>query len=300
MSQQKNLSKPTTLIASRYRLIASIGMGGMASIHRAWDVRLRRVVAIKQLHHHLAESEKIRRRFQIEAQVIARINHPNIVRVYDYSGFETKAAWIVMEYLSGMTLSRYTERFPNARVPVPKALVIFHELAKAVQYIHNEGVIHRDIKLENAMLLKDGHLKLMDFGIARRQAAESLTAIGEFLGSPSYMSPEQIRGHYIDHRTDIYSLGIVLFRLLAGRFPFEGQTPQTTCQKILDGDYRLPPNIYRDASPTLIRILTRCLASSAEQRYPSITELMADLRDVLHKNRTNHSSSTPNQSVMVG
>ncbi|SMF69389.1 serine/threonine protein kinase [Pseudobacteriovorax antillogorgiicola] len=291
-------------LGNRYRLIEPLGQGGMAVVFRAWDKSCDRFVAIKKIHKHLCEHQGVRGRFQFEAKAISQVEHPNIVKFLDYSGQESKDLWIAMELLEGSDLIDYIDRSQKGYLAPLPAVLIFNDIAGALKEVHRNNIIHRDIKPENIMILHSGHVKLMDFGIARDVHLGNLTQVGDFLGSPNYMSPEQIRGANLDKQADIYSLGVVLFRMLTGQLPFDGQNHHEICMKILLGHYKPPNEIQSGISPILLRIVTRCLALKPEQRYESIEHLLLDVHDFLvlskdrhfrKRNKTIISSSSPKQ-----
>ena len=269
------------IVGDKYRLKELIGQGGMASVFRAWDLQKNRFVALKKVHSHLSSHGEIRGRFHFEAKVISEINHKNIVKFLDYSGENTNDLWIVMELLEGSDLVDYIDRSHKGYLSSLHSILILNDVAEALKEVHKKNIIHRDIKPENIMVLHNSEIKLMDFGIAKDIHLGNLTQVGDFLGSPNYMSPEQIRGTELDKKSDIYSLGVLLYRMLTGELPFDGYSHHELCMKILLGDYIAPNEISPGMNPILLRIVTRCLALKTHQRYQSVDELLSDIRDYL-------------------
>ena len=211
------------LLDNRYEIMEQIGMGGMARVFRALDHRLNRQVAVKILREDLAEDAELRRRFHEESQAVAMLSHPNIVAVYDVSR-SSDLEYIVMELIDGITLKQYMQKKGN-KLNWREALHFITQIVKALGHAHSRGIIHRDIKPHNIMVLRDGSVKVADFGIARVASGGHSTLTQEALGSVHYISPEQARGSHIDARADIYSAGVVLYEMLTGRLPFDGDSP---------------------------------------------------------------------------
>ncbi len=214
-----------TLLDNRYEILEVIGTGGMAVVYKARCNRLNRLVAIKVLKRELSQDEEFRRRFHAESQAVAMLSHPNIVSVYDVS-HSNNLDYIVMELIEGITLKQYLEQ--KGRLNWREALHFSTQIAKALEHAHSRGIIHRDIKPHNIMILKDGSVKVADFGIARISSAQN-TLTREALGSVHYISPEQAKGGKVDYRSDLYSLGVVMYEMLTGRPPFDGDTPGFRC-----------------------------------------------------------------------
>ncbi|RYZ68468.1 MAG: serine/threonine protein kinase, partial [Proteobacteria bacterium] len=269
-----------TLIGQRYRLKALIGEGGMASVYSALDEKLERKVAIKILHPHLARNNDIRDRFLLEARTVSGLDHPNILRVYDFSGLESEQLWIVMEILHGEDLSEYVKSFPKNRLQFIVAALITREICRALNEAHKLNIVHRDIKPENIMMLQNGQLKLMDFGIAKVHRANA-TQTGIFMGSPSYMSPEQIRGTDVDARADIYSLSVLFYEILTGQLPFVGKSTAEVINRIMVGRYSAPNLLINELPPPLTQIIQKGLQHHKDERYQSITEMALALDSFL-------------------
>jgi len=262
-----------SVLGQRYRILDRLGEGGMANVYRALDEKLGRYVAVKILHDHLRRDPDIRSRFQQEAQAVSTLDHPNIMRIYDFSGPEHEQLWLVAELVTGTTLASLQDSRADRRIPEIVAACIVREIARALEHAHKSGIVHRDIKPENVMVTQDGRLKLMDFGIAKDTQNHRKTQTGMFMGSPSYMSPEQVRGRNIDARSDICSLGVVFYELLTGRLPYEGSSSADVIEKINKGDFVYPRFRTHGLSMEIDRVVVRCLQKNPEARFQSVTEL---------------------------
>jgi Tol biopolymer transport system component/serine/threonine protein kinase len=278
-----------------YKMVSWLGAGGMGEVYLARDGKLGRQVAVKLLPAEFTRDPQRIRRFQQEARAASSLNHPNIVTIYEI-GEEGEAHYIASEYIEGLTLR---QRLASRAMPLPQALDIACQMASALTAAHEAGVIHRDIKPENLMLRKDGFVKVLDFGLAklaeqpfananRDQAIDSQestrervqTSAGVVLGTVSYMSPEQARGQQVDARTDIFSLGVVLYEMVAGRVPFEGATASDTIAAILEKS-PLPLVRYQPEVPEQVQwMVTKALRKEREERYQSAKEMLSDLREV--------------------
>jgi eukaryotic-like serine/threonine-protein kinase len=266
-------------IPERYKLIEEVGQGGMAIVYRATDETLKRVVAIKVLHQHLAAEPESKARLEREAQAVAKLRHDNILEIFDYSGLDSQSAYIVTEFIDGQTLKQFlTAR--TLRYPEVAALVAV-EVCGALAHAHGVGVLHRDVKPENVMVRKDGLLKLMDFGIAQVLDLERMTVTGQLLGSPAYMAPEIVEGKQLDFRTDVFSVGIMLYLLATGSLPFTGKNPHEVLRRITEGKFPDPRLVGRGVDQTLSRIITRALARRPEDRYPDVGPMADDLHGYL-------------------
>jgi len=257
-----------------YKVLAQIGSGGMAVVYKAEQPSLGRLVAIKELRTELANDESIIARFEREALAMAALGHQNIAHVYDFIQ-RASSMYIVMEYVEGIDL--YTLLKRTERLPGDIAAIIALQAANALTYAHYRGVIHRDLKPSNLMLTKEGDVKLMDFGIARDESQADLTLPGQALGTPAYMSPEQILGEKIDFRSDIFSFGIVMYQMLTGQKPFVEDETIGVMHRIINKPYRPPRSVVPDVPYRLQRIVKRCMQKRPEDRYQD-TE---DLRHVL-------------------
>jgi len=262
------------MLDNRYELMEVIGVGGMAVVYKAKCHRLNRYVAVKILKDEYASDEDFRRQFHDESQAVAMLSHPNIVNVYDVSR-SGNVEYIVMELINGITLKDYLGR----RGPLsPKEVVIFAtQIAKALEHAHSRDIIHRDIKPQNIMLLRDGTVKVADFGIARLMNRQQTYSKGEAIGSVHYVSPEQAKGSHIDNRTDIYSLGVVMYEMITGRLPFEGETPVSIALQHINS-MALPPSALMDGVPPQLEAITmKAMNPALSKRYASATQMLEDL-----------------------
>jgi len=264
-------------IGERYTVEARIGQGGMAEVFRGFDPQLERTVAIKVLGHPFDRDAGFVTRFRREAQAAARLNHPNIVGVYD-AGADGDTQYIVMEYIEGRTLASF---LGGGGHPTPmQAVELTEKVASALQAAHEHGIIHRDIKPANVMVTRSGAVKVMDFGIARLQTDATAPQTSSVIGTPAYFSPEQAQGQPVDARSDIYSLGCVLYELLAHRQPFTGDTPVAVAYKQVN-EMPVPPSaVNPDVPPRLDAVVMKCMAKNPANRYQTAAELKADLERV--------------------
>lgn len=275
----------------QYQVEEILGQGGMSVVYRALDEQLQRVVALKILHPFLAQKEECQARLVREAQAVARLKHPNILEVFNYADDPSRAqnveglqrpSFVVAEYVPGVTLKHFLEQTPVADVPEAAALITLI-LARALSHAHERGVVHRDIKPENVMVREDGVLKLMDFGIAYIVDQQQLTVTGTLLGSPAHMAPECIEGHPADARSDLFSLGTMLYWMTTGHLPFAGPTPHALLRAIVEVDCVPAQARSPRISDGLARIVTRSMAKNPAQRFASAREfadaLDAFLRD---------------------
>ena len=274
-------NEPT--IVGRYRISERIGRGGMASVYRAHDPSIDRIIAIKFLHAALCEEDEYRTRFLREARAAGMLSHPNIVTVHDVGEIDGRP-YMTMELIEGEALSEVMARGP---MPVREVLVLGVQLAKALHYAHGKGIVHRDIKPSNIALLPDGRsVKVMDFGIAHLDSTTGAqhTRVGDVLGTPQYMSPEQTKGAKIDGRSDLFSVGIILYQMLAGTPPFQGDSVVALAVKIANEEPVPIEKLRPDLPQAVRRIVERCLAKAPERRFQSGAALAdaitAALRDL--------------------
>lgn len=279
-----------------YRIIAQAGQGGMATVYRAYHAAMDRYVAVKVLPSQLAESPEFVSRFQQEARTIAKLEHARILPVYDY-GESGGLTYLVMRYLDAGTLK---ERM--SRVPMPLAQVdrLFTQLAEALEYAHQQGVIHRDLKPSNALVDSQNNLFLTDFGIAKLlEGGAQLTTTGAMIGTPAYMSPEQAQGDKVDQRTDIYSLGVILYEMTTGRVPFEAETPLAVVLKQIGSPLPLPSSVMPNFSPAIERVLLKALAKEPNDRYATVTEFLAAWKRALTELDTVQASAPSSAEVQA-
>ena len=265
------------LLDNRYEILERIGSGGMAVVYKARCHRLNRLVAIKILKSDLAQDAEFRRRFHDESQAVAMLSHPNIVAVYDVSHSDD-LDYIVMELIDGITLKQYMQK-KGEPLNWREALHFITQIMKGLSHAHSRGIIHRDIKPHNIMVLRDGSVKVADFGIARLTSAAQNTLTQEALGSVHYISPEQARGSYIDARSDIYSAGVVLYEMLTGRLPYEGDSPISVAIQHINSIPLSPREINPDIPEALEEITMKAMASNVDQRYISADAMLADLEE---------------------
>jgi len=273
-----------TTLAGRYRVGEAIGHGGMADVHLGTDTRLGRQVAIKLLHPELADDPAFRARFRREAHDAAKMAHPTVVRIFDAGeeavtdpdGTERFIPFIVMEYVDGRLLR---DIIADGPVPQEQAAKIVEQVLVALEYSHRAGVIHRDIKPGNIMLTRSGQVKVMDFGIARAvsDSAATLAETSQVVGTAQYFSPEQAKGEAVDARTDLYSTGIVLFELLTGRPPFEGENPVAVAYQHLNAEPPMPTRLVPTIAPAFDLVIAKALAKEPARRYQSAAEFRTDL-----------------------
>ncbi|MCP4674273.1 MAG: protein kinase [Deltaproteobacteria bacterium] len=269
-------TKPLRRIG-RYELLEEIGHGGMATVFRAVDTNLEREVALKFLHPHLTSHMESRQRFQREARAVAKLKHPAVLEIYDYSDAEGDDVFIVMELVQGITLRRFFDDQTGEPLLAEAATLLIRPVVAALAHAHENGVVHRDVKPENILIGPMGKVKLSDFGIAHLVGLSQMTTTGQILGSPAYMSPEHIEQAELDARADVFSIGTILYEMVVGRVPFEGKTPHAVIKEIVEGNYNDPISVNPAVGHELACIIRKCLATNPEKRYGSASELMSDL-----------------------
>lgn len=266
-------------LKNRYEIQELIGVGGMANVYKALDTVEQRVVAVKVLREEFLSNEDFVRRFKNESKAIGELSHPNIVKVYDVITDESIQC-IVMEYVDGITLKEYIEY--KKILPWKEAVHFTIQILRALQHAHDHGIIHRDIKPQNIMLLADRTIKVMDFGIARFSRTESQTMTDKAIGSVHYISPEQARGDAIDDKADIYSVGVMLFEMLTGKLPFEADSPVSVAIKQIQSIPTRPREINKDIPVGIEEITLRAMQKDTSQRYQSAAEMLKDLEIFRH------------------
>ena len=266
------------ILGGRYEILEEIGKGGMAVVYKARCRRLNRIVAIKVLREDLTENEEFVKRFNVEAQAAASLTHPNIVSVYDV-GKEGEIHYIVMEYVEGITLKQYIEK--KGRIPWREAVSITIEICHGLAQAHAKHIIHRDIKPHNIIVTSTGAIKVTDFGIARATTTSTVAASDDVLGSVHYISPEQARGGYVDEKSDIYSLGIVMYEMLTGKVPFTGDTPVAVAMKQIEEAPRSICEQVNDVPQCVEGVTFKAMAKETHYRYQSVEALADDLYAIL-------------------
>ena len=261
------------LLDNRYEILEVIGVGGMAVVYKARCHRLNRLVAIKILKDDYCQDEEFRRRFHAEGQAVAMVSHPNIVSVYDVSSSQD-ADFIVMELIDGISLKQYMEK--KGILNWKETLHFAMQIGKALEHAHSKGIVHRDIKPHNIMVLKNGSVKVADFGIARVMS-ESHTLTREALGSVHYISPEQAKGGRVDDRSDIYSLGVVMYEMIAGRPPYNGESPVAVAIQHINGGAKMPSTLNPNIPGGLEQIIMKAMALEPASRYDSASAMLADM-----------------------
>ena len=263
------------ILDDRYEIIELIGSGGMANVYKALCHRLNRYDAVKIMRDETAANTELRRRFRAESQAVAMLSHPNIVSVYDVSHSDD-VEYIVMELIDGITLKQYLQK--KSVLDPAEVLDFTIQTAKALEHAHSKGIIHRDIKPQNIMLLKDGMIKVADFGIASLENTVEENN-GETVGSVHYIAPEQARGEAPDARSDIYSLGIVMYEMLTGKLPYVGNSDVEVAVKHMNTDPVTPRDIVPSIPEELERICLKAMNSNIDERYQSASEMLADLEE---------------------
>lgn len=265
------------LFGGRYEVLEQIGSGGMAIVYKAKDMLLNRVVTIKVLREQFLTDDEFIRRFRREAQSAASLSHPNIVSIYDV-GKDGNVEYIVMEYIEGRTLKEIIRDY--APLSTEHAINLARQIGEAIRHAHEHHIIHRDIKPQNILVTADGRAKVTDFGIARAVSAATVTHTGDIVGSVHYLSPEQAKGIQSNEQSDIYSLGIILYELLTGKVPYDGETPIAIALKHLQEQALLPSKVNPRIGKDLEAVIMRAIAKSSETRYATAKEFLDDLDHV--------------------
>lgn len=287
----------------KYEIIDRIGRGGMAEVYRGYHAALDRYVAIKLLHSFLADDPEFKERFEREARSVARLKHPNIVQVYDFEhDAESDSYYMVMEFINGPTLKDrlFDLSAEGSRLPITEAVRIVKMAAHALAYAHERKMIHRDVKPANLMLDEDGRVVLTDFGIAKIVTGAHITASGGMIGTPAYMAPEQGLGQAGDERSDIYSLGVILYQLVTGRLPFDANTPLAIILKHVNEPLPLPRQFVPDLPADLEAIIWRALEKDPDARFQSANEFAAALDTLDVSGQLRLAAASPNGLAAQG
>ena len=266
----------------RYEILSELGRGAMGVVYKARDPKINRVVAVKTISlagQPAEEEQEYRERFYREAEAAGRLSHPGIVTIFDVGEEpETRAPYIVMEFVGGQSLDKLLSK-EDRKLPLETALQLTHELAEALDCAHGQGVVHRDLKPANILLTEEGHAKIADFGIAKLNLANH-TLAGRALGTPAYMSPEQLNGETVDGRSDLFSLGVILYTILTGYRPFQGNSALTVSYKVVNRDPIPATVLETDLPPGLDYIIARAMAKDPAQRYQRGMEMALDIQDL--------------------
>ena len=267
------------LLGNRYEMIEKIGNGGMATVYRATDKILKRDVAVKILRDEFTTDEEFIKRFEVEAQSAARLTHPNIVSIYDV-GVEDNLHYIVMELIQGKTLK---EIIIEERGPLPWkwSVNVAIQIASALEMAHKNNIVHRDIKPHNIIITEDGIAKVTDFGIAKAVSNSTITAFGTTIGSVHYFSPEHARGGFTDAKSDLYSLGVVMYEMVTGKVPFDADTPVSVALKHMQEEPEEPIEVNPNVPVAVNKIIMKAMQKDTTLRYQSATEMLRDLRKAL-------------------
>lgn len=265
------------VIGNRYEIVETIGKGGMAIVYKAKCLKLNRYVALKVLRPEFREDKDFITRFKAEAQSAASLSHPNIVSVYDV-GQDGDLNYIVMEYVEGVTLKQYMDA--KGVLPWREAVDYTAQICAGLEHAHKNGIIHKDIKPHNIMITREGTLKITDFGIAKVISSSTITTGNTTMGSVHYFSPEQARGGYTDYKTDIYSLGVVLYEMVTGRLPFDGDSAIAIAMQHIEKEPIPPTELNPDIPQSLENVIRKAMSKEQAMRYDSVTEMMQDLKKV--------------------
>jgi serine/threonine protein kinase len=269
----------------KYHLVERLGQGGMADVYKAYQPGLARYVALKVIHSHLADDEEFIERFESEAMAVASLRHPNIVQVFDFDR-EDDLNYMVMEFVAGFTLEAELKGYKDRQelIPLAETVIIFQALAGAIDYAHAREVIHRDLKPGNIMFTPRRRVVLTDFGIARIMSMPSLTSKNAVMGTPAYMSPEQAQGEAVDKCSDIYSLGVILYEMVTGRVPFEGDHPIAIVLKLINESWPLPTSVNPSLPQPVEQIILKAMNKNPVDRYQTAGEMAQALQQALEGN----------------
>ena len=285
---------PGSLFAEKYQITELLGKGGMGIVYKAKDIKLKRTVALKLITPDALESEERKKRFVIEAQAAAALNHPNICTIYDIEEAEG-VPFIILEYIEGQNLK---EKIKGKPLNINDSIELAMQIADGLQEAHEKGIIHRDIKSKNIMITKKEQAKITDFGLAKLLEMTKITKTASVMGTVSYMSPEQASGDEIDHHTDIWSLGVVLFEMLTGLLPFKGEREQTVLHSIIHDEPQAVTGLRSGIPLAFERILDKCLEKDTSERYQSAADLKADLKRLKRDIVTEKITPIPTKNIL--
>lgn len=261
----------------RYEIRDVVGVGGMAVVYKAYDNIDDRIVAVKILKDEYLTNEEFRRRFKNESKAIAVLSHRNIVKVFDVS-FGDRLQYIVMEYIEGITLKEYIEQ--KGVLDWREALFFSIQILRALQHAHDKGIVHRDVKPQNIMLLSDGTIKVTDFGIARFSHSETRTMTEKAIGSVHYISPEQAKGEITDEKADLYSIGVVFYEMLTGKLPFDADSAVSVALMQVNNEAAMPRTINPNIPLGFEQITMKAMQKNTRERYQSASEILMDLEEL--------------------
>ena len=278
-----------SLDIEKYKIIRQLGRGGMGVVYLAEDKALKRYVALKVIESHVSNLPGFHERFLREGRIVAALHHPNIVQIYSMDQLPTGQIVLVTEYIEGENLNDVIRN--KGKLPLPQAIWISLSVAKALDAAHKKQIIHRDVKPNNIILTNEDEVKLLDFGIAKfkQESSAEITGEGAIIGTPAFMSPEQMRGESLDARTDLYSLGVVFYELVTGKLPFEGSSIHDLIFKAITEAPPLPTSLNPEITPEVESIILKCLEKDREKRFSSAKELIWNLEHLLYKQE--HSTS---------
>ncbi len=291
------------LLGNRYEIIEKIGEGGMALVYKARCRLLNRYVAIKILRPEFTNDEEFINKFRKESQSAASLSHPNIVNIYDVGNDEKNIYYIVMEYVKGKTLKQIIKE--RGRLYPDETINIAKQIALALDHAHNNHIIHRDIKPHNILITEEGRVKVTDFGIARAVTSSTVTSTDNIIGSVHYFSPEQARGGYIDEKSDLYSLGIVIYEMITGKVPFEGESPISVALKHIQEDVTIPSSLKNNIPKALQNIIIKATQRGQINRYSNAKEMIGDLDEALKRpmdnfvRLDNNADDSPTQVIPI-
>ncbi len=283
-----------TLIGNRYEIVETIGKGGMAIVYKAKCLMLNRYVAIKVLRPEFREDKDFISRFKVEAQSAGSLSHPNVVSIYDV-GQDGDLDYIVMEYVEGVTLKQYVEA--KGVLPWREAVDYAGQICAGLDHAHKNGIVHKDIKPHNIIITREGTIKITDFGIAKVMSSSTITTGSATMGSVHYFSPEQARGGYTDHKTDIYSLGVVLYEMVTGKLPFEGDTAIAIAMQHIEKEAPSSRALNPEVPESLDNVIRRAMCKEQSLRYDSVTQMLIDLKKVYTGNTVDYKLSSDDTRI---